>query len=129
MTNADNATSAKVKVSKEVAEAIEALRSGIEDYGYWRSIRQFEEKDDVDIRFVKTRDYFNEDLSLFMRAMFGDYEIEQTPAEKVAEYYAKAKRASEELPEKQARFIAEARVQTIEFVTKAYGLKIEGVNA
>lgn len=117
----------KVKVSKEVAEAIEALRSGVSDYGYWRSIRQFEMKDNIDLRFVKTREYFNEDVSLFIRAMFGEYEIEQKPAEKVA-YYYETERLLSETTRGFERAISIGAMRAVEFVAKAYGLKIEGVD-
>lgn len=119
----------KVKVTKEVAEAIEALRSGVPSYGYWRFIRQFEEKDDVDLRFVITRAYFNEDVSLFIRAMFGDYEVEKTPEEKVAEYFQKQYSRSKGLLLCTEYYECVARMEAVQVTLNTLGIKIEGVNA
>lgn len=116
MTNAN-----KVKVSKEVAEAIEFLRK---DYNYgfaefmqvrcngeFHSIRKAFPLNDVPVERLAS-------------VLINGYEIEQTPAEKVAEQY----RNLSELYEKFGHDSDLASMRGIEFVAKAYGLKIEGVN-
>lgn len=119
----------KVKVSKEVAEAIEELRCIVRYHGYWRAVMQFEEKDDVDLRFVRMRSYFNEDVSLFIRALFGDYEVEKTPEEEIAELYLDCHKTMTDSVAHKDYDKALGISTGITFTLDALGIKIKGVNA
>jgi len=117
----------KVKVSKEVAEAIEQLRKSQDDEKilYQASsvileIGRFKRKDKSAI--VTLHEISPMKLA---RALINGYEIEQTPAEKVAEQY----RNRSELFERFEHDEDLGAMIGIKFVADAYGLKIEGVNA
>lgn len=117
----------KVKVTQEVADAIEALRCGIGEYGYAMSIRQFEQKDSVDRRFVVTRRYFNEDSSLFIRAMLGEYEVEKSPEEELAEWYFSLNQTWGFHLDGEGE--AKIAVETIDRTLEILGISIKGVDA
>lgn len=113
MTNAN-----KVKVSKEVAEAIEFLQN---DYGYgFTEFMQVRAHG----RFCSIRPAFplnDVPVERLAEALINGYEVEQTPDEIVAELF---KDISTEPSRYDAGYCA-----GILFVLEAYGLKIEGVNA
>ncbi|MGE7843943.1 hypothetical protein ACQKNX_24555 [Lysinibacillus sp. NPDC093712] len=112
---------AKVKVSKEVAEAIEFLKSGTCQIG---PLCSFLDNEKVSSH-PKHRKIFSElTKEEAIDAIFFGYEIEQTPAEKVAEKY----RNLSDLYQKFGCDSDLATMRGIEFVSEAYGLKIEGVN-
>lgn len=119
---------AKVKVSKEVAEAIDDVRSvNYTDFEIIRDIVEdkgktaYGTKMPVLIKFAK---YSTENQQTLILALVNGYEIEQTPAAKVAEQY----RNLSELFKKFGYERDLAAMQGIEFVAEAYGLKIEGVD-
>lgn len=116
MTNAN-----KVKVSKEVAKAIEELIS-----------RNGGNHGDALGGYLQTRKFTTEKLiplntmyqHVAVQAIYFGYEVEETPAEKVAKHY----RNLSELYEKFGYDSDLAAMRGIEFVAEAFGLKIEGVN-
>lgn len=117
----------KVKISRELADSIMNARKHCTDeeilYALTQSSLSYPVGDKSGraiLEVVKSRG--NTSLLQLASALINGYEIEDTPAEMVADYYAKAcvKRFNNN--------IALGRVQAIEFVAKAYGLKIEGVN-
>lgn len=113
-------TNAKVKVSKEVAEAIEFLKSGTCQIG---PLCAFLDNEKVSSHPKHRKIFLELTKEEAIDAIFFGYEIEQTPAEKVAEQYRN-------LSELFAKFRYKsdlAAMQAIEFVAEAYGLKIEGV--
>lgn len=117
MTNAN-----KVKVSKEVAEAIEELlrRNGGnhgDALGGYLQTRKFTVEKLIPLNTMHQH--------IAVQAIYFGYEVEQTPAEKVADQY----RNLSELFTKFGYRSDLAAMQGIEFVVEAYGLKIEGVNA
>jgi len=117
---------AKIKVTKEVAEAIEFLRK---DYNYgfaefmqvrcngkFHSIRRAFPLNDVPAERLAN-------------ALINGYEIEKTPAEEVAYYYESKRLFCYATDSFYERGAAIGEMRGIEFVAEAYGLKIEGVNA
>ena len=115
----------KVKVSKEVAEAIEQLRKSRDDdeilyqaSSVILSVGRFKRKDKSAI--VTLHEISPTKLA---RALINGYEIEQTPAEKVAEQYRNRKK----LFDKFGYDVDAGAMAGIEFVAEAYGLKIEGI--
>lgn len=104
MTNAN-----KVKVSKEVAELVTKF-----DHRH-SSIGVIEE-------IICAEGYNESQKTQAINAFLNGYEVEQTPADKVAEYYLRSVGQANQAYRKGIK-------DAIEFVAKAYGLKIEGVNA
>jgi len=115
MTNAN-----KVKVSKEVAEAIEFLKSGTCQIG---PLCAFLDNEKVSSHPKHRKIFLELTKEEAIDAIFFGYEIEETQAEKVAEYYRTSK-AYEKCCE-----YRRGKAEAVEFVVEAYGLKIEGVNA
>jgi len=113
MTNAN-----KVKVSKEVAEAIDRVKGGLMTVGTFSEWLDGEWTITGPNKVIMLELTKDEAVSV---VLYG-YEIEETPAEKVAEYYRISK-AYEKCCE-----YRRGKAETVEFVAKAYGLKIEGVN-
>ncbi|WP_427110868.1 hypothetical protein [Lysinibacillus xylanilyticus] len=111
----------KVKVSKEVAEAIERqleIRLGSkEDLLRTKS---------TGVTFVNKSAPLNDvSFDKLATCLYVGYEVEQTPAEKVAEHY----HIRSELFKRFGIGEDFGAMKGIEFVAKTYGLKIEGVNA
>lgn len=126
MTNAK-----KVKVSKEVAEAIKDVRSvGYTDFQIIQDIVEYEGKTaygtkmPVLIRFAK---YSTENQQTLILALVNGYEVEQTPSEQVAFHY-ETNRLFSNITLDYERGVARGVMKGIEFVVEAYGLKIEGVD-
>lgn len=118
-------TNAKVKVSKEVAEAIEELYV---EYGGKTPDRIEVITYDI-IRVVEMRRVFGGmRLQDVIKAISDGYEVEKTPAEKVAFYY-ETERLLSRTTLGYERALSIATMRGIEFVVNVYGLKIEGVNA
>lgn len=109
---------AKVKVSKEVAEAIEFLRNDY-NYGFAEFMQVRSNGKFCSIRKAfPLNDIPVERLAI---ALINGYEIEQTPDEMVAELF-------NDISTEPSRYDA-GYCAGILFVLEAYGLKIEGVNA
>lgn len=102
----------KVKVSKEVAAEIEYAK------GEYRSIACATQY------LLNEADLTDEQVELALRGYYGDYEVEQTPEEMVAEYYRNRKALYDNFGNDEDY----GAIEGIEFVAKAYGLKIEGVS-
>jgi hypothetical protein len=68
------------------------------------------------------------DVMTLASAIINGYTVEQTPEEKVREYFTLAKEDAES-GDYDRIFTGEAKVEAVEFFAKAYGIKIEGVNA
>lgn len=124
MTNAN-----KAKVSKEVAEAIEDVRSvNYTDFQIIQDIVEDEGKTvygtkmPVLIKFAK---YSTENQQTLFLALANGYEVEKTPEEMVAEQYRSRQRMYDRFGNDEDY----GAMEGIEFVAEAYGLKIEGVNA
>lgn len=105
---------AKVKVSKEVAELVTKF-----DHRH-SSIGVIEE-------IICADGYDESQKTQAINAFLNGYEVEKTPAEKVAHYY-ETERFLSKTTLGYERLISLGVVRGIEFVAKAYGLKIEGVN-
>lgn len=114
-------TNAKVKVSKEVAETLDDILAYYKpvDIVATSARNGWEERGAKNFGFLNARHL---DLDTLIKAVYFGYEIEQTPADKVAEYYLMSVGQANSAYRKGIK-------DDIEFVTKAYGLKIEGVNA
>lgn len=138
MTNAN-----KVKVSKEVAEAIEDVRSvKYTDFEIIRDIVEdkgktaYGTKMPVLIKFAK---YSTENQQTLILALANGYEVEKTPIEKFAKqyihhldnitFYALIKRRPLDMYQIEQERYSSGFVAGVEEIAKAYGLKIEGVNA
>lgn len=128
MTNADNATSAKVKVSKEVAEAIEDVRSvGYTDFQIIQDTVEDEGKTAYGTKMpalIKFAKYSSENQQTLFLALANEYEVEKTPEEMVAEQYRNRQRMYDKFGNDEDY----GAMEGIEFVAKAYGLKNEGVS-
>lgn len=119
--------SEKVKVSREVAEAIENIRCFIPEYGYTATIRQFEKKDKVDSNFVKCRKFFNEDATKFIRALLGEYEVAETPEDIILRDFLIEKKFSKERYG-DASIRSQGYVSGIRETLNTLGIKIKGIN-
>lgn len=126
----NNATGAKAKVSKEVAEAIEFLRKTYDDD--W--ILSTSANPEIVVQLFK-RPEKSAVITLLgispmklAAALVVGYEIEQPPEKAVADYYAEAKRMSLSLLSS-VSYSGHERMHAVEFIAETYGLKIEGVNA
>jgi hypothetical protein len=115
----------KVTLPKEVAEALEKLREGFHDHGVVVAVF-----DGAPYTFnpyyfgvEKTREYFHDKPAELMSALVNGYEVEQTPEEKVQEYYDFLRSAST-WNEDHA-----GKVRAIEKTLDLLGIKISGVNA
>lgn len=123
-------TDAKVKVTKEIAEAIEQLRKSRSDEEIFYHATSL----------VLNLDRFKRENKSAIRTLHGisplklatalavGYEIEKTPAEKVAYCYKTERLFSCATDSIYERGVAIGVMKGIEFVVEAYGLKIEGVN-
>lgn len=121
-------TNAKVKVSKEVAEAIEDVRSvNYTDFQIIQDIIEDEGKTAYGTKMpvlIKFAKYSTENQQTLFLALANGYEVEKTPEEMVAEQY----RSRQRMYDKFGNDEDYGAMEGIEFVAKAYGLKIEGVN-
>lgn len=121
-------TNAKVKVSKEVAEAIEDVRSvNYTDFQIIQDIVEDEDKTAYGTKMpvlIKFAKYSTENQQTLFLALANGYEVEKTPEEMVAEHY----RSRQRMYDKFGNDEDYGAMEGIEFVAKAYGLKIEGVN-
>jgi len=111
---------------KEVAEAIESFRSrdiSNEDI-IKNALGLFDNYNEV--IYLYTVDHFDE----FITALVNGYEVEQTPEEKVREYYEGLK-SSEDSLEIAGHDGSQFRQgwQSVEKTLDLLGIKIEGVNA
>lgn len=122
-------TNAKVKVSKEVAEAIEDVRSvNYTDFQIIQDIVEDEGKTAYGTKMpvlIKFAKYSTENQQTLFLALANGYEVEKTPEEMVAEQY----RSRQRMYDKFGNDEDYGAMEGIEFVAEAYGLKIEGVNA
>lgn len=121
-------TNAKVTLPREVAEAIEKLRSITwTDYGMLSAVRNAPENPNA----VTVSEWaFGEGSGspdLLMRALVNGYEVEKTPEEKVREYYDRYN------PEYATTLFTEelftGRRQGVYNTLDLLGIKIEGINA
>lgn len=116
-------TNAKMKVSKEVAEALDGLLKKGNTPETIENILSCHVKH----RWSGYKQLNGVSLYTLSSALINGYEIEQTPAEKVAFYY-ETERLLSRTTLGYERAISIGAMRGIEFVAKAYGLKIEGVN-
>lgn len=119
----------KVTVPKEVAEAIEGLR----DQGTTISniFRMVEHGVFVEEVHPITK-HFRNDLDELMRALVIGYQVEQTPEEKLREYYDNIKRLSEKAhAEADHDYESEmlSEMLGIKTTVDILGISIEGINA
>lgn len=122
-------TNAKIKVSKEVAEAIEELYV---EYGGKTPDRIEVITYDI-IRVVEMRKVFGGmRLQDVIKAISDGYEIEKQPEETIQDEWKRLsglwRMARRENDSENFR-VASAKQSGIKFALEAYGLKIEGVNA
>ena len=115
----------KVKVSKEVAEAIEFVRNELrwrDDLVIRRILSSSWERPETEILNAEG-DY---ELSMkIINALINGYEIELTPEEKVAEYFSSIKVHYEKY-----RFDRDsAKLTAVKDILAILGIKIEGINA
>lgn len=110
----------KVKLPKKVAVAIEWQRKSVSPTNY-----------DI-IKYAITgggnleiRDFAEDNFDELLEALVNGYEVQQTPEDKVREYYEKqyTMRNDYEKPAQDQSYIA------IETVLELLGIKISGVNA
>lgn len=116
-----------VKVSKEVAEALNEVLAYVEpaDIVATSARNGWEERGNRNNGCLNKR-HLN--LDTLIKAAYFGYETEETPEEKVAYYYRQQLGRSRGIFPGLEFAQCRARMEAIEFVTKAYGLKIEGVN-
>lgn len=117
----------KVNVSREVAEALNDRLAYDKpaDIVATSAKNGWEERGSNNVGCLN-KQYL--DLDTLIRAVYFGYEIEETPAEKVAEYYRQQLGRSRGILLGLEFAQCKARIEAVEFVAKAYGLKIEGVN-
>lgn len=118
---------AKVKVSKEVAEALNdrLAYNNPADIVATSASNGWEERGRSTVGCLNRRHL---DLDTLIRAVYYGYEVEETAGEKVAYYYRQQLGRSRGIFPGLEFAECRARMEAVEFVAKAYGLKIEGVN-
>lgn len=112
----------KVKVSREVAEAIEYLLNH-EDYGYTKEkllvahagMEKYPKRN-----WAGDNPLNDIDLLVLAAILVNGYDIEQTPEEKLAEFYRGRVNSSNDYEREYAH--------GIEFAVRSLGIKIKGVN-
>ncbi|MFE4202084.1 DUF1642 domain-containing protein [Aneurinibacillus aneurinilyticus] len=123
--------SEKVVIPREVAEAIEYLRgNGI--YNKYILANSLESYGDTRCNIRQTVFKFAEkDFLTLANAVLNGYTVEQTPEDKVREYFERLRK--EEQPScgncVEDRVRASVACQAVEFTLNTLGIKIEGVNA
>ena len=115
----------KVKVSREVAKAIEELRS--RGYQNAEIIANWWMEQDDGLGGVINANIFDGDILL--TALVTGYEIEKTPEEKWSERYRQIIKPLTFPIADDVRDLLEKEKRTIEEMARDFGLKIEGVNA
>lgn len=115
----------KVKVSKEVAEAIEMLKDAKRPL-YEMVKRHLNENYIWNLEFKCLDNLSNDD---FIRALYVGCEVEQTPQEKLVGYYNHQKQVKEDYMDMLVKGQAVARVEAVDYVLETLNIKVEGVNA
>lgn len=121
----------KVKVSREVAEALDDLFSRKNDnYSNDEILKKHFNALHGDRWSGGNKDYLNElSMSEMAQAMFVGYEVEQTPEEQIIQYVLDRQNAIRTYKALDVQLKAEGKIEGVKFALDTLGIKIEGVNA
>lgn len=114
----------KVKVTKEVAEAIEALRKqGDSDEEILRVLA------DPDDGWATPKTEILNDIPFItvVKAVVIGYEVEETPEEKISKYYYEALERSNS-QYSNVRHVAYGDMRAVKYTLDTLGISIKGVN-
>jgi hypothetical protein len=117
----------KVKLPKEVAEAIERLRN--EGASVHEIVYDYASGNVLYSQYNKLADFASDNFDTLLKALVNGYEVEMTPEEKVREYYDRWKFQADADLCIEERVIAERSMNVIKCTLDNLGIKIEGVNA
>jgi hypothetical protein len=114
----------KVKLPKEVAKAIERFRNiGCDNASIIYTFASGKDENNLDFA-----NYASDNFDTLLQALVNGYEVEQTPEDKVREYYniTKDRFLRETDPEVKLSF--EYELIGIQTTINKLGIKIEGIN-
>lgn len=113
----------EVTLPRDIAIIIENFREqGFKNNNILHSIHTVGSVDDVNVRALKVFAYVQNNYDELLSALVNGYTIEQTPEEKVREYY-------EDRRLSHAGSIADYQADAVKETLNLLGIKIEGINA
>lgn len=124
-------TESKVILPKEVAEAIEELRSkGFSDYGIIVDSKESSARKSLQRihEFTHTYDAKGDGGERLLKALVNGYEVEQTPEDSLREYFETAERSRRIFRKEFEYTAADARYDAIITTLNKLGITIEGIN-
>lgn len=110
----------KVKLPREVAEAIESLRSMDFKLTNWDIVYAFANSKSGE--YPALIEFANKEFDTFLQALVNGYEVDESPEDKLREYYNFCKMSC--VGETEANIMT-----AIERTLNLLNIKIEGVNA